>query len=260
MQNRTSSQTVEEFLKSDKLKRADVMLSRGKKSFFSKLIMWGTRSNWSHAALVFAIPKPEEGFDNTFVIESVGDGVDITNLRYYVVDHADEYDVAIKRLEAEWFSNEEQGLAIRRRVRGSMLNFIKAEYDFSTIFQIALMVLRKILFGIRARYTGFEQAIRHTYKKKRLVPSQFICSGFVQYGFYDTIRNVIKEKQLPPERLQEVIFNARFTRGDDIEVLLSTTPEELAATDKLAWKYVIKGGRVYDVSRQEDVRAILNQK
>ncbi len=79
---------VKEFLeREDVLKRSDVMLSRHKKALFSKLIMWGTKSLFSHAALVFVIPFKEEGFANTFIIESIGDGIDITNLYYYLVEH-----------------------------------------------------------------------------------------------------------------------------------------------------------------------------
>lgn len=252
--------TVEEFLKSNLLKRSDVMLSRHKKALFSKLIMWGTKSSWSHTALIFVIPKLESGFEHTFVIESVGDGVDITNLRYYLIDHAKEYDVGFKRLESEWFANDDEGKRIRKSVRGSMLNFIKAEYDMGTIFQIAKMTVRKLLFGIKARFKGLPQAIESVHEEDRLVPSQFICSGFVQYGYYDAIRRFVQERKLPEERLQEVIFHPQFTPGMDPKKLLSMTPQDFAVTDKLKWKYFIKQGVVYEVSSNEEAEALIKKK
>jgi hypothetical protein len=260
MEDRITYETADEFLKGGRLKRTDVVLTRARKSFISKLIMCGTKSNWSHTALIFVIADPQTGYDNTFVIESIGDGIDITNLRFYLEEHAEDYDVGIKRLESGWFAEGQMGLKIRRRIRGNMLNFIKAEYDFATILQIARMVLRKIVFGIQVRFSGLEKAIVKTRAKKRLVPGQFICSGFVQYAFYDTINKLINEGQLDKDKLNEVIFNPRFTSNSDHNVLLATTPEDIAKTDKLKWKYVAKKGKVYEVGSNTEVEKILKSK
>ena len=260
MENQMKYETVDEFLKSGKLKRADVVLTGGKKSFFSKMIRKATDSHWSHAALVFAIPHQGTGFDNTFVIESIGDGVDITNLNYYIKEHAEDYDVGIRRLEHDWFSKDRQGLDIPKRVRGNMLNSIKAEYDFGAILHIGTMLLRKFIFGIRTRFSGLEKTVSRARAKGRHVPSQFICSGFVQYGFYNAIKTIIDKGDLSDEKLHEVIFNPRLDRKSgtyDYEVMLTTTPEDIAATDNLTWKYVIKNGKVYDVRTKEEVNGIL---
>ena len=260
MENQMTHETVDEFLKSDKLKRADVVLVGGKKSFFSRMIKKATNSHWSHAALVFVIPHRETGFENTFVIESIGDGVDITDLRYYVKDHAGEYDVGIRRLDHDWFSGDGNGLKIRKRVRGNMLNSIKAEYDFSAILHIGMMLLRKFIFGIRARFSGLEKTVNKTRAKGGRVPSQFICSGFMQYGFYYAIKSMIDKGELHDETLHEVIFNPHLDSASgisDYDVILTTTPENIAATNKLTWKYVIKNGKVYDVRSNNEVDDIL---
>ena len=250
--------TVEEFLKSNMLKRSDVMLARHKKALFSKLIMWGTKSSWSHVTLIFEIPRPESGFENTIVLESGEHGARVTNLRYYLIDHAKEYDVAFKRLESEWFANDDEGKRIRKGVRDRMLNIIRAEYDMETIFQIAKMIVRKFLFGLRVRFQGFPQAIESAHEQGRVVPSQFVSSGFVQYGYYDAIRRSVQRGTLPQERLEEVIFHPHFTPDMDPKKFLATTPQDLAATDKLTWKYFIKGGLVYEVSSNEEVEALIN--
>jgi len=39
--------------------------------------------------------------------------------------------------------------------------------------------------------------------------------------------------------------------------LLSTTPADLAKSDKLSWKYVIKDGVIWEVSSEEEVSLIL---
>jgi hypothetical protein len=73
---------VDAFLKDAHLylKRCDVVLCSGR-SVFSRLIKWATKSVFSHAALVFLIPDKQQGFDNTFILESNSKGVDLTNLR-----------------------------------------------------------------------------------------------------------------------------------------------------------------------------------
>ncbi len=255
---------VKEFLeREDVLKRSDVMLSRHKKAFFSKLIMWGTKSLWSHAGLVFVIPHKKEGFEHTFIIESVGDGVDITNLDYYLVDHAEEYDVGFKRLESDWFVGD-QGKDIRKAIRGRMLNHIKAKYDMGTILQIARMIIRKFMFGLSARFRGFPEAVGQAHEREQLVPSAFICSGFVQYGYFDEINRQVEKGALTNNEMEEVLFNPRFhpnmSQKEVTKALLSTTPEDIAVTDKLKWKYFIKKGMVYEVSSNDEVEKLIKQK
>ncbi len=255
---------VKEFLeREDVLKRSDVMLSRHKKALFSKLIMWGTKSLFSHAALVFVIPFKEEGFANTFIIESIGDGIDITNLDYYLVEHGEDYDVGFKRLESEWFSGKE-GKNIRKAVRGRMLDFIKAKYDMGTNIQIAKMIIRKFIFGMSARIRGFPEAVERVHEKKQLVPSEFICSGFVAYGYFDEIERLVEKGKLTNNELEEVFFNSRLSldmnEDERRKSLLSTTPNDIAVTDNLQWKYFIKQGMVYEVSSIEEVEALIKKK
>lgn len=243
---------IEEFLSGNYLNRSDVVLCRGRKTLFSKLIRWATRSYFSHCAIVFLVPSPAEGFAKTFLIEAVPSGVDVTDLRHYAVDHADVYDVVVKRLERPWFTEDVQKL-----VRGHMLDFIKADYDFRTIFQIAKSVLWRILFGLHARVAGLEQAVRAAHRQKRLAPTQFVCSGFVQYGFMSTVELLIERGSLPPDALTDVCFNARLAAGSDTSAIVATTPEDFAKSDRLVWKYVILNKMVHPVSTGQQVAALL---
>ena len=48
--------------------------------------------------------------------------------------------------------------------------------------------------------------------------------------------------------------------GRLLERLLSTKPADLANSDRLAWKYVIKNGKVWEVSGKEEVDTIVRSR
>jgi hypothetical protein len=244
----TSAIPLDEFLAGDFLQRADVILFHSSRGLFSRAIRWFTKSPFSHAALLFLVPNRDEGFDNCFVIESSIGGVDIENFRNYAL--SGRYVLAIKRLEKPWFST-----AYQKRVRGVMLNYIKAEYDYFTIGRIAISVLRRVLFGIRVRLRGLRDSIEDIHARKSLVPGEFICSGFLQYGFFKTVESGIISGDLPPETIEEVRFG--ISDSNDAAALLATTPEDLAASDNLQWHYMIKGGLVYPVASYEEFKVKL---
>jgi hypothetical protein len=238
---------VDEFLKDAHLylNRCDVVLCSGT-SLYSRLIRWATKSRFSHAAVVFLIPDKQQGFDNTFILESNSKGVDLTNLRHYLVDKANSYDIAIKRLEAKWFDVD-----VRKQVRGHMLNFIKAKYDFRTLSKLGRTTLRRILFGIqRLRRKSFEDALLYT--EDQFVPSRFICSGFVQYGFCATVERLEHDGKLPAGALQQVAFKEGVSSSSDGPAILSTTPADLEKSDKLNWKYVAVQGQVHRVTGEDE--------
>jgi hypothetical protein len=251
---------VEQFLGQGKLRRADIALCAGRGSLISALIRWGTRSRFSHAALVFVVPHEDRGFDKTFLIESIGNGVDITDLGHYVVDRRRAYDVVILRFEEPWFAAGPDGEDIQRLVRGHMLNFIKAEYDFGTIWQIARSVARKLIFGVQLRYLGFERTLRRTYAGKGLAPGQFICSGFVQYGYYRAVEKLVGAGRLAADKLAQVVFKPGPAGARSVPELLCTTPEDVASARQLACKYVFIDGYVYEVSSRQEAYDLLDRK
>jgi hypothetical protein len=82
------------------------------------------------------------------------------------------------------------------------------------------------------------------------MPRQFICSGFIQFGYFkaaefaniDTSRVVLRngvESPTPDE-------------------MMATTPEDLANSDKLTWKYVIRRGWVYEVASYEEAKKVIS--
>ena len=261
---------VEDFLAGDYLERADVVLTRRDWDLTSWVIRWATSSPFSHAAMVFTGPQFESGFTNTFVIEAGTGGVDLTDLRDYIADKSSF--LAIKRFKKEWFDAPK-----RARVRGLLLDKIKASYNYWAIGYIA----RNLWFGVERSVSGDKEAIRSFRDRDWDAPNEFICSGLVQIGFVEAILEYIKSDQLPASTISEVVFEpvaatrlpekedwtyldpesskttAVLFRKQNFDALQSVTPEDLASSDKLEWLYFIKNGLVYKVATYDEVRKLV---
>lgn len=261
---------VETFLEGNYLKRSDVVLTRRDWDLTSWVIRWATGSPFSHAALIFTGPQFESGFSNTFVIEASTAGVDLTNLRDYIADKSSF--LAVKRFKKEWFDEPKQS-----RVRGLLLDKIKADYNFWALGHIA----RNIWFGVERSLRGDKEAIQTFRERDWTPPNEYICSGLVQIGFVEAVLEYIKSDQLPPSALREVVFQrvaasrlpekddwqyldpeaskttANLFRNQNFDALESVTPEDLALSDKLEWLYMIKNGLVYKADSYDDVRKVI---
>ncbi|MHA1179337.1 MAG: YiiX/YebB-like N1pC/P60 family cysteine hydrolase [Alphaproteobacteria bacterium] len=261
---------VETFLEGNYLKRSDIVLTRRDWDLTSWVIRWATGSPFSHAALIFTGPQFESGFSNTFVIEASTAGVDLTNLRDYIADKSSF--LAVKRFKKEWFDEPKQS-----RVRGLLLDKIKADYNFWALGHIA----RNIWFGVERSMRGDKEAIQTFRERDWTPPNEYICSGLVQIGFVEAVLEYIKSDQLPPSALREVVFQrvaasrlpekddwqyldpeaskttANLFRNQNFDALESVTPEDLALSDKLEWLYMIKNGLVYKADSYDDVRKVI---
>lgn len=255
--------TAEEVLvKGNRLKRADVLLTRSKGSLLGFLIRFGTGSYWNHAFMVYVVRDFSQGYDSTFIIESGGSGIDVHNIAHYL-ERPKRYDVAVKRLDKEWFQNDKEagGLRYRRRVRGFALREIDDKYDYRLLLGIARRILRQlilaILFPWQRRKPPELRRIRVPWIAKRLDVNAYICSGFVQWSYYQGVSQILEGDGLDKSRLEEVTFNPRLNGAGSEDDLLSTTPADLARSDKLSWKYIIKDGEVWQVSNEDEVNSIL---
>jgi hypothetical protein len=233
------------------LQRGDVVLLKGKASLYSWAIRWWTTSEFSHAAMVFSVPSHEDGFERTFLIEAGTSGVDLTDLSHYAVDLSRVYDIAIKRCELPWMTVE-----IQRMIRGHMLNFIKASYDYFKVVALFRSLFSNAIFGLSVGIEGIDKAVRRSVRWSKTPPSRFLCSGFVQYGFISAVRRLIKGGRLPNSALAEVIFKPNLASGADATAILATTPEDLAQSDKIVWHYAIRRGRVFRVGNYAEVKAV----
>ncbi|MCH9808048.1 MAG: hypothetical protein K0U74_09965 [Alphaproteobacteria bacterium] len=266
---------VADFLKGPYLNRADVILTRKHRDLRSWLIRWATRGSFSHAALVFLVPHQEQGFNNTFVIESSSKGVDLNNLANYLNDRRQV--VGIKRLKGTWFDERAQ-----RLVRGRMLNSIQSTYSYATVFRLGWSVANELLFGIKARIWGARSAIKGRRRRSLQPPNEFICSGLVQLGFMNAVAEQVAMGYLLPQRVGDVVFHkdvagflpkdwSQFSDAEQYEimwdfvtgfqdVLEAITPEDIAASPALDWKYVVLDGTVHEVQTMEHARAMLSWK
>ena len=269
---------IDTFLAGNYLERADIMLTRRDWDFSSSVIRWATNSPFSHAALVFNRPGQELGIGNTFVIEAGTGGVDLTNLRDYANDKSSF--IAIKRFKGRWFDEPKQA-----RVRGLLLDKIKASYNFWAIGRIA----RTIWFGVQTKInketddkSQREKTLEHYKDKEWTPPSEFICSGLVQIGFVETVLEYIKRGELPPSALNDVVFHrgaqrwlpdqkgwdalgsggkdsAAYFEQQNYQALESVTPEDLAKSRKLEWLYLIKDNLVYKVRTYAEVMFLIGK-
>lgn len=71
---------------------------------------------------------------------------------------------------------------------------------------------------------------------------------------------ILAGDELDKSRLQDVMFNPRLVGEVTEDDLLSTTPADLASSDKLSWKYIIKDGIVWEVSSEDEVSSILKSR
>jgi hypothetical protein len=206
------------------LARGDIVLSRSR-TWISRLVRFVTGSEFSHAALVFLVPKYEEGFSSTFVLESTRRGVSLARLEDYVDRKTGHSDVVILRLVGKGFDE-----AYFKRVRGLMLNHIMLQ---------------------REQGDAMREAIRRTRRNRKLkgVPPEFICSGFIQYGLVQAAKYADQKR-------------AALLKGDinyrDDDALLGVTPEDIARSTKLTWCWAIARGRARRVGSYGEALAFMN--
>jgi hypothetical protein len=236
------------------LQRGDIVLYKGKASLYAWAIRRCTKSEFSHTAMVFSVPSHEEGFERSFLIEAGTNGVDLTDLGHYAVELSRFYDIAIKRCETPWMTVD-----VQRVIRGHMLNFIKADYDYSKAVALFRSLFSEAIFGLSAGIEGVDKAARRSVRWSKTPPSRFLCSGFVQYGFISAVRRLIKTGRLPEGALDQVIFKPHLAIGADATTILATMPEDFAQSDKLVWRYAIRRGRVYRAQSYDAVREIFRQ-
>ncbi|MFZ4806187.1 MAG: hypothetical protein ACOYLQ_02945 [Hyphomicrobiaceae bacterium] len=254
---------VETFFNGPWLEPSDVLLMRERSSTFANLVRLFTGSFFSKAALVFLVPHREKDFDTPFVIEAAFEGVDLTDLKSFVLSREKRFVIAVKRVECEWFDLEHRHL-----VRGFMLNYIKADYDYGKLFDNLWASLKGAQFFLLRLVLGPHWALRQITKRRpaeRL--NKFIGPGLVQWGYWEATKFLVDHKLAPAERLDDVVFRERLfderakgkITGFDEDDLLGVTAEDIAKSSRLSWKYAIVNGRVYEVASEGEFYDLLRR-
>jgi hypothetical protein len=249
-----------ELVEGDKLKRADILLAHSKGSYWGWLIRLGTGCYWNHAFILYIVRDPNQGYDEALIIDPRMGIIHMDNITHYF-EKPDRFDVAVKRLDKEWFQNDSEigWLPYCQTVCDIALRETADKVDTRLV-----RVSRGILRQVRLAYRFARRKIRYPRlgKKRlssiteRLKISAYGCGGFVQWCYHQGVSRVLRES-LDKTRLKDVIFNPRLVEPVTQRDLLSTTPADLAGSDKLSWKYVIKDGAVWEVSSEEEVSSIL---
>ncbi|MBL8791963.1 MAG: hypothetical protein JNM45_15840 [Rhizobiales bacterium] len=224
------------------LRVGDIILSRSS-TFSSRAIRWATGSAFSHAALVFLVAHPDEGFTSSFLLESVRGGVGLCNLRDYVGGRTPHAEIVVLRLEGEQFTE-----GYFKKVRGLMLDHVKSGYDYGRVMRLGLSTVFSLRLGwftiSKGKRRSMEHAVSTTSRKlHKWVPPQFICSGFIQYGLAKAAEilgitaNVMLKDGLSP---------------DDRDGILAVTPEDVARSPRLTWRFAIRRGWVHQVRSYDE--------
>ncbi len=258
---------VAEFKSGHFLEPGDVILSTRLESFFSFLVKRFDDSRFAHAALTFVTPRHYPGVDRAYLIEATFGGVDLGAFSEIVAPssvYKDTYEkprylVGIKRLEADWLTPQ-----MRPLVGGRMLRFIKDdEYNFALL--VALATQRsKFFFRLRDSLFGRAPTIGDYLKRsKKFAPVDFICSGFVQFAYVDMVRSAVElgilSDDMAEKARDDVFFAPWVSPQSSMEELMAVRPLELAASERLSWKYLIYDGLVYKVSSEQEVDEIYNR-
>ena len=259
--NVTWPMPVERFQYGHFLEPGDVILSTRLESFFSFLTRTFDNSRFAHSALTFVTPRSYPAVDRSYLIEATFSGIDLNAFSEFVTPtkvYADtkdkpRYIVGIKRLEADWFTDE-----MRPLVGGRMLRFIKDdEYNFALLAALAAD-RSKWFFRLRDKLFGRSPTIDEYLKRsKKFAPVEFICSGFVQFAYVDMVRAAVETGVLSEDIAQQahddVFFAPWVSHDTSMEELMAVKPLDLAASERLKWKYLIYGGEVHKVSTEQEV-------
>ncbi|HEU5227469.1 MAG TPA: hypothetical protein VFU49_06620 [Ktedonobacteraceae bacterium] len=282
---------------------ADIVLRENKspKEVFAHMIRIATGSKWSHSAIFYLISNPRKGFDNTFLVEALTKGVHLASWRNEVIPF-EQFTVGIKRPRLDWYvetpyeaslhepcnPRDVPGVAYLHHVRGIAMDQLNGLYDHKTVFELTALYAERVArrhLGMIPQVAEAADAVAGFFKKWDEKSSsaesmlRFICSGLVQYSFFEALRVRIKNNiDIPENReaalsnlsnMQRVIFredpdgvipnyirqvqagelDIHDAAPDDVLDLLKTaTPADFNNSPNLEWRYVILKGVVWQIA------------
>ncbi|MFC1964109.1 hypothetical protein ACFLV1_01870 [Chloroflexota bacterium] len=243
-----------------KLKAADILLIHTKRSLWGWIIRCGTRCYWNHALIVCSAGNQEQSYSDTLIVDPKTDGsIEMDCINKYF-GRLNKYDVAVKRLEAEWFQDDGKSgeIDFRSRICNVAANEAAAKLG-SKLIQLINRTIRqiKVIYRfVRRKIKASKAPLHLPWNIKPIQMKAFTCSGFVQWCYYKGVSQIVKERGVDRARLREVIFKSRTKKKVTPFELLTTTPADIANFANLSWKYVIKDGVIREVSSGEEAKLI----
>jgi len=286
------------------LRVSDVVLryNHNPKDMFAHLIRIATNSKWSHSALLYLLSDPAKGFDNTFLVEARTKGIRVASWRNEVFPY-EQFTIGIKRPRLDWYAEtpyeiskhdphdpeDTCGIAYLRHVRGIALDQINGLYDNRVVYELTVLYAERVAkrhFGAIPGAAQATTAVANLFKKwdedgtTANSVARFICSGLVQYSFFEALRRrIINDLAIPEHRdaamsnlsnMQRIIFRedpegviadyvdrVRSSKLDlagpvpdaVLDLLKTAMPADFNNSTNLEWRYVINKGVVWQIDK-----------
>jgi hypothetical protein len=246
--------------------------------------------------------NPQQGYDNTFLIEVMTKGAHVASWRKEIYP-LKEFNVGIKRLNVDWYAEtpyeksrhdstdpeDTHGIGYLRHVRGIALDQIDSLYDHKTVYEMTALYAERLAKRHLGSIPGVADAaasIATLFKKwdensdttTRML--HFICSGIVQYSFFEALRRrIINDLAIPQHQdaavsnlhnMHHILFRddpdgifadylhqvqsgklniADPVPGNVLDLLKTATPGDFSYSESLEWRYIIRQGIVWRVDR-----------
>lgn len=289
------------------LRVADVVLRENKdpKEIFAAMIRAATGSKWSHSAMVYLLSDQYKGFNNTFLVEARTKGIHIESWRDEVVPFK-HFTVGIKRPNLDWYAEtpyeisrhdptdpeDVHGIGYLRHVRGIAVDQINGLFDRKAVYELTALYAKRVAkrhLSAVPQVAEAAEAIANFFKKWDEAESsatsvlRFICSGLVQYSFFEALRRrIMNAFDIPEHReaaisnlsnMQHIIFRddpdgivADYIHQvqigkldihdpapeDVLDLLRTATPADFNNSPNLQWRYVILKGVVWRIDEAPD--------
>ena len=255
-----NTKTVRENGEAYRLQAADILLVHTKRSLWGWIIRFGTHSYWNHALIVCSAEKQKQDSGNALVVDAKTDGTIAVRRASEYLNRTSKYDVAVKRLEADWFKGVSH--ISKLDCRNDICNIAIKEVDFTLCSRLTGLInqtirqLTVITRFLRRKIRGAYTLPNLPWNIRPVQVKAFTCGGFVQWCYYTGVSRVLGETGTDQSRLGEVIFNPRAKKKPTPFELLTTSPADLAKSDKLTWKYITKDGLMQEVTSNEEAGLI----
>ncbi|MDQ6659808.1 MAG: hypothetical protein M3Z24_02440, partial [Chloroflexota bacterium] len=271
---------------------------------FADFIRIATHSKWSHSALIYLLADPYRGYNNTYLVEARTNGVQLKSLRNEA-EPLKQFTVGIKRPRLDWYietpcekahhdpNNLEDvhGIGYLRHVRGIGIDQINGLYDKKTVYEISALYAERVSkrhLSKVPQVADAADAVADFFKNwdakeaSRQGDQRFICSGLIQYSFFQALRiRIINDLAIPECReagmsnlrnLSRIIYRedpegvipryiSQVQSGeidlagpvpDDVMDLIKTgLPSDFNNSPDLEWKYIILDGGVWQIEGVE---------
>ena len=284
------------------LRVSDVILryNHRHKDVFSHLIRITTNSKWSHSALIYLLSDPDKGFNNTFIVEARTKGIRVASWRNEVFP-LKQFTIGIKRPRLDWYvetpyetskhdpraPEDTYGINYLRHVRGIAVDQINGLFDHKTVGEISALYIERASkrhLGNIPQVAEAADTVANFFKKwdesedTSTNVLRFICSGLIQYSFFEALCiRIAHDLKVPEHRkaalsnlsnMHRIIFRddpegiipnyvrqvqegkldvAHHASEDVLDFLKTATPADFNNSSNLEWRYIILEGVVWRI-------------